>query len=268
MPPTQPGQRMHGGAMGKDTGIAWTDHTFNIAWGCMKVSPGCAHCYAETFSKRIGHDIWGPAATTSRRTFGAKHWAEPMAWNAAAKRDGVRRRVFCSSMCDIFEEHSTIEVELVKLWPLIRATPQLDWQLLTKRPERIAGLLPLDWGRGYQNVWLGTSVESQEYAERTYDLLAVPAKIHFLSVEPMLGPVYLEPYINAWHERGAGTLDWVIVGGESGPGRRELDVTWLTDVVRECVTSRLPVFVKQDSGPKPDKQGRIPDEFWIREFPQ
>jgi protein gp37 len=236
------------------TGIEWCDHTFNIAWGCMKVSPGCAHCYADTLSHRYGFEVWGPAKTTGRRTFGLKHWNEPLAWNRKAAKDGVRRRVFCSSMCDVFEDHPIIDAERTKLWPLIRATPHLDWLILTKRPERIAGNLPLDWGRGYANVWLGTSVESQEYLERAHDLVRVPARIHFLSVEPMLGPVYLEPVINAWHERGSGTLDWVIVGGESGPGARPMEEEWVRDIVRECVTSRIPVFLKQLGG-HPDKRG-------------
>ena len=273
--------------MGKETGIAWTDHTFNIAWGCFKVSPGCKHCYAETFSKRTGHDIWGPPETTSRRTFGAKHWTEPLAWNAAAKREGVRKRVFCSSMCDVFEDHPTIATEREKLWPLIRATPQLDWQLLTKRPERIAANLPDDWGTGYPNVWLGTSIESREYGLRIPQLLRAPAALHFLSVEPMLAAVRVEPeHLSAkphsdWCGPGfecddicptvcghAGRkISWVIVGGESGPGHREMpldDALALIDAVKASGSS---VFVKQDSGPKPGRQGRIPDAYWIQEMP-
>ena len=249
--------------MGKSTGIAWTDHTFNIAWGCMKVSPGCTHCYAETFSKRTGHDIWGPPATTSRRTFGAKHWAEPMAWNAAAKREGVRRRVFCSSMCDVWEDHPTIEAERAKLWPLIRATPQLDWQLLTKRPERIAANLPDDWGNGYRNVWLGTSVESAEYDVRVTALLRSPAVIHFLSAEPMLAP--LTQYVLSCIE--GRRLRWVIVGGESGPKHREMPLAGALALIDECREADVAVFVKQDSGPKPGRQGRIPDAYWIQEMP-
>ncbi len=118
-----------GGGMSQLTAIEWTDHTFNVAWGCMKVSPGCQHCYADTLSSRYGFDVWGPAATTERRTFGDKHWAEPYRWNKAAGNAGVRRRVFCCSMCDLFEDHPTIDAEREKLWPLIRATPHLDWRL-------------------------------------------------------------------------------------------------------------------------------------------
>jgi protein gp37 len=125
------------------------------------------HCYADTLAKRYGHNVWGPGEDDRARTFGEKHWHEPRSGIATAEKAGVRRRVFCSSMCDVFEEHPTIDAERAKLWPLIRATPALDWQLLTKRPERIAANLPERLGRtATPNVWLGTSVESQEYAER------------------------------------------------------------------------------------------------------
>lgn len=237
--------------MSEKTGIEWTDHTFNIAWGCMKVSPGCQHCYADTLSKRYGHNVWGPAKTTGRRTFGAKHWADPLKWDAAAKRDGVRRRVFCCSMCDVFEEHPTIDAERERMWPLIRATPNLDWQILTKRPERIAANLPADWGEGYANVWLGTSVESQEYAdERIPQLLAVPAAVRFLSCEPLLGPVTFRwakwhPVRGSWHLDGIRGLHWIIVGGESGGGARPFDVEWAREIVKQCGEAGVACFVKQ-----------------------
>src|SRR5262245_39427976 len=104
--------------MGEKTAIAWTDHTFNIAWGCQKISPGCLNCYADGLADRFGYDVWGP--TKTRRTFPAKHWAEPLKWNAAAERDGRPHRVFCSSMCDWAEDHPTIAAELPKLWALIQ----------------------------------------------------------------------------------------------------------------------------------------------------
>lgn len=101
--------------MSERTGIEWTHHTFNIAWGCQKVSPGCAHCYADTLSHPYGHAVWGPAATTTRRVFGLKHWNDLRRWARRAAKDGVRRRVFCCSMCDVFEAHPTVEGELDKL---------------------------------------------------------------------------------------------------------------------------------------------------------
>lgn len=234
--------------------IEWTDHTFNPWWGCTKVSPGCDHCYAETQARRWGTK-WGTDA--ERRTFGADHWAEPLAWNAAAEREGKRRRVFCASMADLFEPDAPAG-ELARLWALIRVTPWLDWQLLTKRPQFIAKNLPDDWGAGYPNVWLGTSVESQDYAWRIEKLLAVPAVVRFLSCEPLLGPLdfSLVTHGEDWREvqaldpRPGLGLHWVIFGGESGPGARPLDVAWIRDGVAQCRAAGVPVFVKQ-LGAKP-----------------
>jgi protein gp37 len=245
------------------TGIGWCDHTFNIAWGCMKVSPGCHHCYAETLARRRhGTRIWGPPATTARKLNSAKYWVDPLRWDRKAEAEGVRRRVFSSSMCDNFEDHPTIIAELAKLWPLIRATPWLDWQLLTKRPERIAESLPDDWGNGYPNVWLGTSVENQDYVWRLEALARVPATIRFISFEPLLGAI--EPpdeLLEAFH--------WMIVGGESGPIRRPMRVEWLESLVAQCHTEGLAVYVKQDWGPRDGMQGRIPDDMWaLKEFPR
>jgi len=205
------------------------------------VSPGCTHCYAEDLSTRYGHGVWGP--NKPRRTFGAKHWAEPVAWERAAqraKRRGKgcpeRRRVFCSSMCDIFEDHPTIAEELLKLWPLIRATPWLDWQLLTKRAERIVECLPADWGGGYPNVWLGVSIEDGEYEWRVQLLRRVPARMRFVSYEPALGPI-------------AGIdltgIDWLIYGGESGVEFRPDEEQWARDIREQCAREGVAFFFKQ-----------------------
>lgn len=287
--------------MGSETIIAWTDHTFNIAWGCTKVSPGCAHCYAETGSKRYGHSVWGPK--NPRRTFGDKHWNEPLKWNRDAEKEGRRHRVFCSSMCDIFEKHPTIDQEREKLWPLIRSTPRLDWQLLTKRPERIAQRLPQDWAEGYPNVWLGTSVENQKYADlRIPVLLQIPAVVRFISYEPALGPIDLTRiHANAHIDRikpsekrlkpinyptevncltgesiteigigyGPGSvprLDWVICGGESGAGYRHMDPQWARDVRDQCKAAGVAFFFKQSSAPRTE-MGTHLDGVTIREYP-
>lgn len=264
---------MEGLLMAEKTGIEWTDHTFNIAWGCFKVSPGCAKCYADTLSTRFGFDVWGPPNTTGRRTFGDKHWREPLRWNAAAEKAGVRRRVFCSSMCDVFEDHPTVDAERQKLWPLIRATPHLDWLLLTKRAERIAPNLPPDWGDGYRNVWLGVSVESQAYVGRMWELLRVPAAVHFVSVEPLLEPLTLGLHVALGQCLTMGTRkawpDWVIVGGESGDGHREMPMHGFESVVKEAKLGGAAVFVKQDSGPRSGMRGRIRDEYWsLKEWPR
>src|SRR5687767_6851032 len=116
--------------MGRNSTIEWTTHTFNPWWGCTKVSPGCQNCYAERLSTRYGHDVWGPGA--KRRTFGEDHWKEPLRWEAEAARTGVRARVFCASMADVFDKDAPAK-ERKRLWKLIAKTPHLDWLLLTKR---------------------------------------------------------------------------------------------------------------------------------------
>lgn len=242
--------------MGSKTLIAWTDHTFNIAWGCVKVSPGCANCYADTLSKRYGHTVWGPAATTPRRTFGAKHWAEPLDWNRDAAQEGRRHRVFSSSMCDIFEDHPMVRPELARLWELIRATPHLDWQLLTKRPERIAASLPMDWGDGWPNVWLGTSIESQDYTWRADRLHKVPAVVRFVSYEPAIGPLALD----------LDGIDWVIYGGESGPGYRPHDLAWPRAMRDACRAAGVAFFFKQSPAAWTER-GTTLDGETIQQYP-
>lgn len=234
--------------MSETTGIGWTDHTFNIAWGCQRVSPGCEHCYAETLAKRYGLKVWGPKSTTGRRTFGEKYWANPLKWNAKAEKAGERRRVFCSSMADVFEDHPTIDAERERLWPLIRATPWLDWQLLTKRPERIAANLPSDWGaNGYDNVWMGTSVETMRYIQRVEILVTIPAAIRFVSAEPLLGPLdflYLRPGPYCLIEE----INWLIVGGESGPGCRPMNLEWARTLRDQCREGDVAFLLKQLGG--------------------
>lgn len=222
--------------MSVKTIIAWTDHTFNIAWGCQKISPGCKNCYADTLSRRYGWDVWG--AGKNRRTFGEKRWQEPLKWNDIALKEGKIHRVFCSSMCDYMEDHHVIERERAKLWPLIRQTPWLHWQLLTKRANRIAANLPSDWGNGYPNVWLGVSVENIDYAWRVDELRNIPATVRFISYEPALGPL---------NDLNLSGIDWVIFGGESGPGYREADLQWSRDMRDKCNAQGIAYFHKQSS---------------------
>jgi protein gp37 len=257
--------------MSKTTSIAWCDHTFNLVWGCEKVSPACANCYAKTLADRWGFDVWG--ANKSRRIFGEKYWREPLKWNAQAEAEGVRRRVFCSSMADVFEDHPTVTRERAKLWPLIRSTPHLDWQLLTKRADRIAECLPKDWGNGYPNVWLGVTAENQEYADRRIPyLLSVPAVVRFISAEPLLGsinlhrirdPSNMEVTFDALSRKGGIAfktgigLDWVIVGGESGAHFRALDVACARSLERQCREANVAFFFKQVGGQRPDSGGDL-----------
>lgn len=242
--------------MADTTIIAWTHHTFNIAWGCVKVSPGCKNCYADGLSRRYGHDVWGPGK--SRRTFGVKHWSEPLRWNAEAQKAGERRRVFCGSMCDWSEDHPAIDAERGKLWPLIRATPWLDWQLLTKRADRITSNLPVDWGTGYPNVWLGVSIENADYAWRADHLRTIPAAVRFVSYEPALGPLA--------HALDLTGLHWIIYGGESGPGYRPEDKQWARDMRDACRNAGLAFFHKQSAAYRTEIGIELDGEI-VREYP-
>jgi protein gp37 len=221
--------------MGQKSAIEWTDNTFNPWWGCTKVSPGCVHCYAETLSNRYLYDVFGPRK--SRRTFGEEYWQNPLKWNRQAAQSGKRMRVFCASMADVFEDKKSIEAEREKLWGLIAETPMLDWLLLTKRPENMLRFAPWkdDWP---PNVWAMTSVENKEMAEKRIPvLIEVPAIVRGLSVEPLIGPVELGPWLK--------DIQWVIVGGESGQGARQMQVDWVISLRDQCREAGVPFFFKQ-----------------------
>lgn len=221
--------------MSTGTSIAWTDATFNPWWGCTRVSPGCEHCYAETFAHRLGLDVWGVG--TGRRFFGDKHWNEPGRWNAKAEKDGRRLRVFCASMADVFEDRRDLDEQRAWLWGLIEETPHLDWQLLTKRPENIRRMVPKAWLRNpLAHVWYGTTTEDQRrLEERGAILLDVPAAVHFFSAEPLLENITL----------GGLRPAWLIVGGESGPGARRCHVSWIRSLLQQCKAANVPAFCKQ-----------------------
>ncbi len=256
--------------MGISTKIEWTHSTFNPWWGCEKVSPGCTHCYAEAFAKRTGHPVWGGAAP--RRFFGDKHWAEPLKWDREAKAAGERRRVFCASMADVFEDRRDLDAPRARLFELIERTPNLDWLLLTKRPENFARLRPEAWRYEVpDNVWRGVTVESPDYLWRIEALLDGPGGITFVSYEPAVAAVSFARYFGARVVEKSTrfrTLSWVIVGGESGPGARPFDVDWAREVVRDGAKFSVPVFVKQ-FGAKPIDKGASatathfePEECW------
>ncbi len=221
--------------MAKNSRIEWTTHTFNPWWGCVKVSPACKHCYAEAWAKRVGQQVWGIKA--ERRFFGDKHWAEPLKWDAEAARSGTRARVFCASMADVYEDRRDLDDARVQLWALIHATPNLDWLLLTKRPENVMRLSP--WGEAWPpNVWLGTTVDDQEWAEeRLPELARIPAAVRFISAEPLLGPIDIRPWAHA--------IDWVITGGESGPKARPSSPSWFRDLMNQCMASGIAFHFKQ-----------------------
>jgi protein gp37 len=245
--------------MAENSGIAWTHHTFNPWIGCARVSAACDHCYAEAWDARFGGGRWGPRAPR-RRT---KTWSDPMRWQRAAVAAGRRFRVFCASLADVFDNHPSIAGEWRHdLWALVRATPDLDWLLLTKRPQNARRFLPADWQDGYPNVWLGATVESQPEADRRVPvLLRIPARLHFLSCEPLLGRLDL----TCIRVGGSGSLyranaltgdgfdgraiGWVIAGGESGPGFRVADPDWFRGLRDQCAEAEIPFLFKQWSGP-------------------
>lgn len=221
--------------MGKNSAIEWTHHTFNPWWGCVKVSAACKHCYAETWARRVGLDLWSSDRT--RRFFSDKHWSEPLRWNRDAEAAGERRRVFCASMADVFEKRSELDIHRQRLWQLIDETPWLDWLLLTKRPEHVSACVP--WGSEWPtNVWLGTTAENQHWADkRIPELVRSPAVVRFLSCEPLLGPIDLS--------QAEGKIDWVIAGGESGPKSRPMKPEWARYLRDSCADLGIAFHFKQ-----------------------
>lgn len=225
----------------KDTKIEWCDHTFNPWVGCTKLSPACDHCYAETWARRTGQsELWdGERRLTSRANWQAVH-----RWHGAAIAAGTRPRVFCASLADVFDNQVKSDWR-EHLWGLIFNTPQLDWLLLTKRPQNIADMLPTICAWPLDQVWLGTTVENQQEAERRIPaLLAVPAVVHFVSCEPLLGPLDLTRFMMPTLS-GKPRVEWVIVGGESGPKARPMHPDWARSLRDQCADAGIPFFFKQ-----------------------
>lgn len=222
--------------MGQYSKIEWTTHTFNPWWGCTKVSEACKHCYAESWAKRVGKNVWGPK--TERRTFGDVHWRHPLKWNKLAEGASERPRVFCASMADVFEDRRELDQWREKLWGLIDATPNLDWLLLTKRPQNIEALAP--WSNTWpDNIWLGTTIELQSRADELLPHLAKhPAKVKFISAEPLLGPLEISEWLGS-------SINWVITGGESGPKARPASPTWFRGLHLQCMENGVPFHFKQ-----------------------
>lgn len=253
----------------KNSHIEWTDHTFNPWEGCTKVSPGCVHCYAETRNKRFGGGTapnWGKGAP--RRRTSVHNWNEPVRWNAAAAKDGTHPRVFCASLADWLDDEVPASW-LFDLITLIHKTPNLNWLLLTKRPANWEKRLraaaaqctidPLDitdriyaWIEGsriWHNIWIGTTVEDQARAnERIPALMDIPAKVRFLSCEPLIGPVNLDiPGMNPlWGGTPGGErIHWVIAGGESGPVCRPMHPDWARSLRDQCKAAGTAFLFKQ-----------------------
>lgn len=240
--------------MAENSKIEWCHATFNPWVGCEKVSPACDHCYAEGWAKRTGQpQLW---SGERRRTTDA-YWRGPIKWNAAAATAGERRRVFCASLADVFDDKADF-IWRRDLWHLISDTPSLDWLLLTKRPQNIRDMLPGRYGIlnpwPWSNVWLGTTAENpEECVRRVPHLRSVPAVVRFLSIEPMLRP--LAPDLDG--------IDWVICGGESGPNARLMDPTWARSLMTQCGEESVAFFMKQMTRKAP-----IAPDLMVRQFPK
>lgn len=290
--------------MSENSKIEWTDHTFNGWWGCTKVHAGCKNCYAEALDKRYAQGVPSHWGNNPRRMI-LGEWSKPAKWNKEAENAGKRARVFCSSMCDVFEVYdgpvvdqqgndtkwSIVELRR-RIFTIIEETPHLDWLLLTKRPENVRSMVPVRWLENWPaNVMTGTSPCDQTTAEVCIPhLLRIPGR-HFLSCEPLLGPINLglamctcpwpSDAMQTRHlmdcsadtrrpedQRRWAQLHWVIVGGESGPHSRPFRPHWARSIVNQCQRACVPVFVKQmgshveianDSGDEWPDDGRIFD---------
>lgn len=228
----------------EQSSIQWTDNTFNPWIGCTKVSEGCKNCYAEQstparISKERGLPLWG---VDTRRQI-TKTWNQPQQWNALAQKTGTRIKVFCASLADVFEDHPALDSQprfiRNELFELIEDCKNLDWQLLTKRPENIKKMVPSSWLDSWpDHVWIGTTVENQKNAKRISYILELGAKVPFVSMEPLLENVAIP---GAFLK----SVKWVIVGGESGHNARHCNIKWIESIVYQCKNANVPVFVKQ-----------------------
>lgn len=272
--------------MSENSKIEWCDHTFNPWEGCQKVGPGCDHCYAEARNARFGGGSavnWGAGAP--RRRTSVANWRKPLAWDAAHERffaaQGRRQRVFCASLADVFD--NAIDPAWRRdLFDLIVDTPNLDWLFLTKRIGNVQQMVQAATLCDFlpSNVWLGATIVNQEEADRDIPkLLVVPARVRFLSMEPLLGPVDISRHLDYCEKldkhgisRRAGGqhikcdkhcgISWVIAGGESRAGARLMHPDWARSLRDQCSAAGVPFFMKQMT-----KKAPIPDDLLLREFP-
>lgn len=221
--------------MATKTGIEWTDSTWNPFRGCHPISPGCKNCYMFREQKRYGMD---PSKIIRCKTF-----YDPLRKKAFRKT----QKVFVCSWSDFFIQEA--DQWRPELWEIIKATPHLTYQILTKRPERITNCLPLDWNNGYKNVWLGVTIETTKFLDRIYHLTSIPCLIHFISFEPLLEYIPLQSSL--LHH-----IEWVIVGGESGPNFRPIKHHWIDHIICSCQATNTPFFFKQWAGTKPKSLSR------------
>lgn len=228
--------------MGKDTKIEWTDSTWNPWIGCTRISPGCQNCYMFREQARWGGDP-NQVHRTSDKTFYA-----PDKWGSA--------RIFVCSWSDFFHPDITPQ-DQEEAMDVIYRNQRHTFLILTKRPENI--FILHEWWTRCPNVWLGVSVENREALKRIDAIRDIPAKVKFISAEPLLEYIDIEPYIM--------DLDWIIVGGESGSNARPFDPEWAREIYKICSFYQVPFFMKQMGGKSPTARQDIPADLLIREFP-
>ena len=238
--------------MAEQTEISWADATFNPWIGCTKVSPACDFCYAARDNERRKWvSGWG-AGVPRRRT---KTWGNPLTWDRKAAVTGLRPRVFCASLADVFDNEIPDEWR-TDLWALLRATPNLRWILLTKRIGNAAKMLPADWP--YPNAGLMATLANQEEWDRDWPKLArTPATWRGVSAEPLLGPIDI----------GTAKPDWLIVGGESGPQHRHTNPDWVRSLRDQCAANGVAFHFKQWGGVRPKSNGCELDGREYKDFP-
>lgn len=229
--------------------IEWTDSSWNPVTGCTKISPGCAHCYAERLAKRLKAMGQPNYRNGFRVTLHKSALKLPLSWRKP-------RRIFVNSMSDLF--HKEVSAEFIcQVFSVMQQASQHMFQVLTKRSGRLVQLASnLPWP---DNVWMGVSVENAKYAHRMDDLRRTKASVKFVSLEPLLGAL---PQLDLTG------IDWVIVGGESGPGARPMDESWVRDIRDQCLSAGVPLFFKQWGGVNKKKMGRELDGRHWDEYPE
>jgi protein gp37 len=234
--------------MGAKSTIEWTESTWNPVTGCTKISPGCAHCYAERMAQRLqamgqANYVNGFQVTIHEHVLGL-----PLRWRKP-------QSIFVNSMSDLF--HEDVPEEFIrKVFAVMQEASWHRFQVLTKRSSRLLELAPsLPWA---ENIWMGVTVENDDYTFRIDQLRLVDAAVRFLSLEPLLGPI---PDLNL------SKIDWVIVGGESGPGSRPMRAEWVNDILKQCQQVAVPFFFKQWGGTNKNKSGRILNNRLYNDIP-
>lgn len=239
--------------MGETTKISWTEHTVNFWVGCRAVSEGCDRCYAKVLVEKWGGDFANVHKT--------KTWNDPIKWQKEAAKLGAHVMVFTCSLSDFFIQDA--DPWRPDVWKIIHDTPNLMYQILTKRPDLVAKRLPADWGTGYPNVWLGVSVESKAFLKRMDVLRDIPARVRFVSAEPLLEDICpeLKSHVKGFHQ--------IIVGGESGNNSknfRPMDPQWARNILKVCRAKGVAFFFKQSSAVRTE-MGTNLDGIEYHEYP-